>query len=509
MDLGPLQRSGGVILLLLAGGLSLTTTGRAQDSSTEDQFRNPRRCIKYQMERRNVPSISVAVAKGGEIIWEESFGMADLERGIEATPQTMYRLASISKVITATGLMVLVERGLVDLGQPADLYLGDVQLRAYQGNASDVTVERILHHTAGLPPYWATYWEDELDERPDLPEMIRRYGIVVRPPGERFMYTSNLGFGIIEYIIERTSGDPYAEFMRSEVFEPLGLPRTAVITAPYDESYIAREHNGDGDVFPFYEMGSRGSNSVFASAHDLARFGMFHLKDHLEDQTQILQDETIDLMQNSVDPASNYRLAWAVQERHGYRLVRHGGASTGTRTSLWLVPSEDLVIAVLANGEMAQTPVVCDCIMAALFPEYASSLTFGRSSGSSSSQQAPPEIPEDSLVGVWEGELTTYEQNVRLRLTYEAGGDVSLSVIDRPGVEDQAVKPTGNPPRFRNGVFTARFPITVPTGDAARYEHWMYVRLWFAASKLSGYALAEAQGYSYNLPSFLELSRRP
>ncbi len=124
------------------------------------------------------------------------------------------------------------------------------------------------------------------------------------------------------------------------------------------------------------------------------------------------------------------------------------------------------------------------------------------------SQEAPPAIPVDSLVGVWEGELITYEGRVPLRLTYEAGGDAWLSVIGDSGIDDQAVKFTGNPPRFRNGVFTARFPITVPTGDAARYEHWMYVRLWFAAGKLSGYALAEAQEYSYKLPSFLKFTRR-
>jgi CubicO group peptidase (beta-lactamase class C family) len=479
----------------------------AQERGADDLFRVPRVCIRNQMERRNVPSISVAVARDGAIVWEEAFGLVDIERGIEATPQTMYRLASISKVLTATGLMIQVERGRVDLAQPANFYLGDVQLRAYEGDGSEVTVERILHHTAGLPPYWANYWEDELELRPDLPEMIRRYGIVVQPPGERFIYTSNLGFGIIEYIIERVSGQPYAEYMRSEVFDPLGLDRTAVITAPYTENYIAREYNRDREVFPFYEMGARASSSVFSSAHDLVRFGMFHLKYPLADQAQILSDATIDLMQSSIDAASDYRLAWAVQERHGYQLVRHGGASTGVRTSLWLVPSEALVIVVLANGERAQTPVICDCIMAALLPEYASRMVYGGPSNASTGETSQHEIPVDSLVGAWEGELVTYEGRLPLRLNYEANGEAWMTVIGEASTAGAPVKSIGNPPSFSDGAFTARFPIRVHTGDAARYDHQMYVKLWFANGRLSGYALAEAQGYSYNLPSYLGFTK--
>lgn len=507
MTVGTLRRNSAPTLATLAVLLLNSGALAAQEQSSGDLFRVPRICIRSQMERRNVPSISVAVARDGAILWEEAFGLADIERGVEATPQTMYRLASISKVLTATGLMIQVERSQVDLTQPVDAYLGDLRLRAYEGDGAGVTVERILHHTAGLPPYWANYWEDELESRPDLPEMIRRYGIVVQPPGERFIYTSNLGFGIIEYIIERVSGQPYGEYMRSEVFDPLGLERTAVVTAPYREGYMAREYDGDKKVFPFYEMGARGSSSVFSSAHDLVRFGMFHLKDHLNDQTQILNDETIDLMQSATDAASDYRLAWAVQERHGYRLVRHGGASTGVRTSLWLVPSEDLVIVVLANGERAQTPVICDCIMAALLPEYASRMVYGGRSNAATEENSQPELPVDSLVGTWQGELVTYEGAVPLRLNYEASGDAWLSVVDGANSTGTPVKSVGNPPSFRDGVLTARFPIQVPTADAARYEHQMYVKLWFANGRLSGYALAEAPGYSYNLPSYLWLTR--
>lgn len=101
------------------------------------------------MTGAKLASIAVAVAHGGKIIWEESFGWADREKMIAATPQTMYSLASISKPITATGLMTLVERGAIDLDKPANEYLGTGKLTGHAGEATGATVRRVLSHTAG------------------------------------------------------------------------------------------------------------------------------------------------------------------------------------------------------------------------------------------------------------------------------------------------------------------------------------------------------------------------
>jgi hypothetical protein len=254
-------------------------------------------------------------------------------------------------------------------------------------------------------------------------------------------------------------------------------------------------------------MGSRGSNSVFASAHDLVRFGMFHLKQHLADQTSILSDASIDLMQSAIDPVSQYRLGWAVEESHGYALVRHGGASAGTRTSLWLVPVEDLVIAVLANGDQARTPAICNCIMSALFPDYRAAMLSGAAKSTPAAE--PTRGPSrESLVGVWEGEIATYEVSVPVRLTVEENYDAFLKVVGDSSTDERGVRFRGNRPGFYNGTFWARFPVQSPTPDAVRYtDNWTYLNLWLEEGKLTGYALAEADGYSYNLPSYVGLKQ--
>ena len=106
-------------------------------SAHSDIFSSARSKILESLKKTKVASISIAVAKDGKIIWEEAFGWADRDNNVKASPHTMYSLASISKPITATGLMILVEQGLIDLNKPANFYLGEGKLVAYEGMASD------------------------------------------------------------------------------------------------------------------------------------------------------------------------------------------------------------------------------------------------------------------------------------------------------------------------------------------------------------------------------------
>ncbi len=121
----------------------------------------------------------MAVAHEGEIIWEEGFGWADRENRTPASEHTLYSLASISKPITATGLMLLVERGKVDLDKPIDDYLGEAKLRARVGDASEATVRRVANHTSGLPLHYQFFYEDEVVPAPPA----RRNDPAVCQPG--------------------------------------------------------------------------------------------------------------------------------------------------------------------------------------------------------------------------------------------------------------------------------------------------------------------------------------
>jgi CubicO group peptidase (beta-lactamase class C family) len=324
-----------VALVVLLPSAALT-----QQPSPRDMWSSVRDTIHALMTRANVPSISVAVARGHKIVWEEAFGWADRERMIAATPNTMYSLASISKPFTATGLMTLVERGTVDLDHPANDYLGVGKLTGLAGDATAATVRRVMSHTAGLPLHYQFYYSNQSYPVVSNDETIARYGILVNPPGEVYEY-SNLGYGIIDQIISRTAGQGYADFMRTNVFLPLGLTHTSVGIASGLETFIAQRYDLKQRPIPFYDFDHRGASAIFSSAHDLVRFGMFHLKDHLGDQKPILKDETIDAMHRPVAPAS-YGLGWIITDRDGLRTVAHTGGMPGVQTGLTIYPAEDL-----------------------------------------------------------------------------------------------------------------------------------------------------------------------
>src|SRR5579862_5071250 len=192
-----------------------------------DQFDTVRDFIRRHMTETAAPSIAVAVARDGRIVWEEGFGWADRENRIAANEHTMYSLASISKPITATGLMVLVEQKRIDLDRPVNQYLGNAKLRARVGNADDATVRRVANHTSGLPLHYQFFYADEPFRPPSMDETVLRYGNLVTIPGEKWEY-SNLGFGILDYVISRVSEEPYDDYMRRSVFLKLGLTHTSV-----------------------------------------------------------------------------------------------------------------------------------------------------------------------------------------------------------------------------------------------------------------------------------------
>lgn len=176
----------------------------------------------------------------------------------------------ISKPVTATALMVLRERGLIDLDRPANDYLGDAPLSARVGEATTATVRRIASHTSGLPLHYHFFYADEPYVRPPMEETIRRYGNLVTAPGERHSY-SNLGYGILDHIISRVSGKSYADFRREEVFLPLGMTHSSVGIGPGLDAFEAKRYGETdplrrGDSRHARALGGRVTTTVLAGA---------------------------------------------------------------------------------------------------------------------------------------------------------------------------------------------------------------------------------------------------
>jgi CubicO group peptidase (beta-lactamase class C family) len=380
--------------------------------------------------------------------------------------------------------MILKERGLLDLDRPINDYLGDAKLTARVGDAADATVRRVANHTAGLPLHYHFFYDDEPYLRPPMEETIRRYGNLITAPGERFQY-SNLGYGILDRMIARLSGKSYPDFMRQEVFLPLGMTRASVDIGAGLEPFQAIRYGADGIRYPFYDFDHSGGSAVFCSAHDLVRFGMFYLKAHLEDQKVILSDETIDQMQiNTASPGetNGYGVGWGINENdRGYRSVSHGGGMGGVNTNLLLIPSEHIAVAVLSNGCSELPFTLTADILAALFPTYAEKLA-EQQSEQAKQNESPPEpefAPPAELLGAWKGSVQTYQGDIPLALWFKETGDIHAQLGSQ-------LKTLVNKAQLDKGFLGGRMLGTIPTPDASRRPHEVYLDLKLRDQVLNG-----------------------
>ena len=362
---------------LLTLAVELATAACSQTGSSDKVALAPADIVKSRilqlMEVQRLPSVCAAVVKDGEAQFEECFGFADLEKKVTATPDTMYALASMTKPLTATGLMTLVERGRVDLDRPANDYLGDAKLVAYVGDASGATVRRLLHCTSGLPEHVNIYYANEKWRRPPMEQSIRRYGFLVTAPGEVYTY-SNFGYGVLEHIIERVSGQEYAAFLKAQVFDPLGMTRTAVLTEPAADDAVAVKYDDKRQPLAINDYDHRGASAAYGSIRDLVKLARFVSKVPLPGQKRILRDKTIDQMLNSKStdiPANLLRLGWTGFEHEGYGLIHASGGMPGAASRLGIVPEARLISVVLTNALTPDLWEIERTVFAAYLPGYA------------------------------------------------------------------------------------------------------------------------------------------
>jgi CubicO group peptidase (beta-lactamase class C family) len=482
MERQKLMRRIALSLVTLAAVITSASTLQKNSYAT-DPFERVRGFIKQQLTTRHLPSISVAVARNGQIIWEEAFGWADRENRVPATPHTIYSLASISKPITATGLMILKERGRIDLDRPINEYLGEAKINVRVGNPAEATIRRVANHTAGLPLHYQFFYEDESFRAPSRDETIRRYGNCVTAPGERYQY-SNLGYGILDYVIERVSDRSYGDFMRQEVFLPLGMTHTSVNIGTGLEKYQAIRYGTDGLPIPFYNFDHPGGSAIYASAHDLVRFGMFHLKANLPDQKAILKDETIDEMKKATIATGNdsgYGIGWSTNKNSGgSRIVMHSGGMGGVSTLLVLFPEEKIAIVVLCNARSNLPGEVMEQIVGVLFPE-----TARRPRAQNPENVKTTFKPTNNLLGAWEGKVHTYKEELPFMLVFQSDGDIHA----RLGTQ---LKTLLNRVEFKDGYLSGSFTGDVETEDANRTRYQLLLSLKLRGDVLNGAITAQS-----------------
>jgi len=457
--------------------------------------------IQVLFERKKAPSLAVGVCRDGEILWEEGFGFSDLENKIPATEHTSYPLASITKLFTASGLMVLKERGLLNLDSPIFQHLPDLSLKFHYGAPERVTVRCLANHSSGLSTHFSYYYWDE----PYLPFSImktaQRYGNIVAPQMERCQY-ANLGYGILGHLLSEISGLSYGEFTQREIFQPLCMNETHVFDEKsHEENDVVlygpdaspeNDENGQqkwilkGSGFhkiPYSECDTVGAAGVSSSVHDLLKFGMFHLK-AMED-TSIISHVGLDHMKQPtsaptiisgyIDENTKYGVGWRISKHNGYDIVWHDGGMSGISTKLVLVPSENIVAVALCNRFQ---PDVTDQAVS----EILSELLSARSPVVEKESKKIVE-KEVSLVGKWAGYIDTYEGKLPLTIwiTDKGDGHSKLGEGDKHPLIYSGI---------RGSSFQGLIKGEISTEDAKRYPHNLNLEFKLVNNCLEGITLA-------------------
>lgn len=327
------------------------------------------------MDRYDVPGAALAVVRDGELAWSGAYGYADLEAGRPMTVDTTCRAESISKSVTAWGVMKLVESGALDLSQPLVSYVDDLELTRAGFDERAVTVERVLSHRSGLPlgtigpP--SEYAPGE--PRPTALEFVGRDAVIVREPGSGFLY-SDVGFNSLELVVERVTGEPFASWMEREVLSPLGMADSSYAWRERYATELATGHEMDGTPVAPYVYPAGASGGLFVDVEDAARFvaagalGSTGLRDGVltAQSLEAIYRPRVEIPGLYGFVADAYGFGHFIETLpDGRRAVWHGGQGHGWMTHFHSVPESGDGIVILTNSQRAWP------LIASVLPEWA------------------------------------------------------------------------------------------------------------------------------------------
>ena len=476
-------------------------TGVATGAGAANSLDSLRARIEASIIAGHACGVAVALVQGGVIVWEEGFGWADRARRLRATAHTPFCLASLTKPFTATTLMRLVADARLSLEDSIDRYVHAGRRPKATASFASASVAELGAHVAGFPSTFEMYPYREGLRAPRFRQLLERYGATVYPPGEIYEY-SNIGYAVLGDIAEQITSRPFADVLRTEVLEPLGLDDSFYGSDQAHRHVAATRYDELGRPIPNYATSTPPSGELYASAHDVARFALFNLNHRLGSRPPLLPEELVERMHRALyfgasGGASTF--GWFTgRTRAGVPIVFKDGGQPGVSTLLCLIPSMDLACVVLANrtgnGDLAME--IVNQAIGTIVPGW-------ETPDASIRERRRAFVHSTALEGHWRGHLWGDGIDDGVAFRVESGSRVTLSIGSRP-----ATKMTGLTLRdaaivgLTNGALGAD---DVLRNNATRLS----LKLLPRGNKLAGRILASAEypGRLATLPFALSLSR--
>jgi uncharacterized protein (TIGR02246 family) len=373
-----------IVLLFVSLGFPRTTAGQAGEQG--DLKSRLDDAVSRAMSAGQIPSLTMTLVSGDAVIWRGAWGMSNLRAPTPARPDTVYLIGSIFKTMQAVALLQLVEKGKLELDDPVSSYLDELEIRG-EDPRNPVTFRHLLTHSSGIPgqaeqgafpdaigvdeetmriiPHWDRpfqaypIWGYALP--PPIKEYLRKGLQVTRPPLERIEY-SPMAFTLVAYIIEKLSGTPFMQYMRENIFVPVGMTSTAFIpTADMDERfaipYAFDEERGTHVPLSRVRVAIWATGQVYGTSGDLAKWLIANLNGGSYGAGRIVNPEALSkahqIQFDSDDTTTGWGLGWRVTEREGETYISHSGSLPGETAFVLASVTRKVGVAIVSNGNRA------------------------------------------------------------------------------------------------------------------------------------------------------------
>ncbi len=330
---------------------------------TDNQQIEMKKKIEEQMYYLDIPGLVTGVWCEGAVLYEEAFGVADLDMKRPMKTDDIFHMASISKLFTATAIMQLQEKKHLNIDDRLLDFLSD--FRPASSTFDEVTLRHMLCHTSGLPDCEDYEWEQARFDDQALGDYVKAQENLqfVHQPGERFLY-SNIAYEMLGHVVQRVSGMGFEDYCRTHIFKPAGMKRSDFLKANVPDELLVKPHIKDNNnkvirssIFP-YNRSHAPSSTLYSTMEDLFIFSKVIL-DTLEDgREDVLKQETLQKMLQTQAGIKNNEavgLGWFLSDYRKERFIGHEGNDVGFRTTYVIVPSQKMSIVVLANIQKAST----------------------------------------------------------------------------------------------------------------------------------------------------------
>jgi len=379
--------------------------------------------IEKEIEKHNVVGLSIALVDDQTIVWAQGFGYADKEAQIKASPETIYRVASISKLFTGTAVMQLAEQGKVDINKPFRNYLPEFSIKSRFPDAGPITPRNMMTHHSGLP---ADFFQGVTVKNPAPPSSIipmLRDSYVKSPPNLAWSY-SNLAVSLLGQMVEAVSGENFVTYMDKIIFAPMGMTNSSFELKPHMQHLLSKGYF-KAKAQSGFGVRELAAANLYSNVLDLARFEMMVFAEGKSGENRILKPETLHemLTVQNADVALDFDwymgLSWFMFDAFGFPeeagpVCWHGGDFVFYKSILVTLPKYKLGVIVLTNsleGEKVLAEIASKSLK--LMYEAKTGKSIKPAPFDPSKVVKMPEAELKKYVGMYDSMIGTFETKVK------------------------------------------------------------------------------------------------